>query len=157
MNEYIILENFYIYKLKKLISQMLDNEIMFTYKGKNTPSLLSDYQNCKPFLKIIHKKLIINKGGGYGVQDIFNKNHNLNYLYYIIKGYDMTLETYDTYQYYGDHLLVTEIKDNIYTIIKYYNKLFNKQLKFIRRKYIDNFTNKVLYHHLVDDIYRLAY
>lgn len=157
MDQYFLLEKLYIYKLKYLIRQMLDKEITCTHKCKNIPSLLEDYQNCKPFLKNSHTNLIINQTNEQTSINVFNKKQDLNYLFYIIKGYTMTLEKYNTHQYFGEYLLVNKIINKIHIVIKHYNKLLNKQLKCIRLKYIDIFTNKVLCPDLVNTIYRLVY
>lgn len=155
MHEYFILEKIYIHKLKNLISQMLNNEVTFTSKTNKIPYLFEDYNNCKPFLQKVRTKLIISTHTEQSCMNIFNKKHNLDYLFYVLKGYDMTVAKYITHRYYGDNILVNKIIDKIYILLKNYNALLNRLLKCIRLKYIDNYTNKTLYYDLVNNIYSL--
>ena len=98
MNRVIYLQSLCIRKLQNYIAILLATNIYTTgipwaniHYYQN--SLLSEFENIKPFLKKISSKLSIDTYS-FSIADEIKREQNIQYLYYIIKGYDMTIQSY---------------------------------------------------------------
>jgi hypothetical protein len=153
MNRVTYLQSLCIKKLQKYINILLATNI-YTKDGISWANsiyhvniLLPEFENIKPFLKKISYKLCINTDS-ISIADEIKLKQNIQYLYYIIKGHDMTIQSYCRnnnesvyYKKLQDHHIVSRVNKKIIVIYRQCCKLIRIKKKLITRKYIDQYTD----------------
>ena len=167
MSKILYIENKCIGTVHYYIEELLNKKIYTKHYYYGINILNSEFENIKPFLKNTNKKLyddIEKRAKEINLNDLYEMNNNIQYLFYIIKGYQITAQRLYApappakEAHSGDHSKQTSyievknlVKKFLITITQYKrNALLKKKL--IRRIYIDNYTNKKFYKNILNYI-----
>jgi len=164
MNKVIFIENKCIVTIHAYIELLL-NKNKYTQNYSKWPVLDENFENIKPFLKNINKKLyddrekLLNK---ISLDDMVKDYNNIQYIFYIIKGYQLTVARYhssiDPHSEHESRNKQPESQEINAIIVKFlkvvdrYKRNARLKRNFVKRAYLDNFTKKKFYKNITNYI-----
>ena len=158
MNPILYIENSCMGKILNYIDTLLTKKIYSQFNR-----LFSEFENIKPFLQKINKKLYIDFNrhlNETSLDDLNQMNNNIQYLFYIVKGYQLTRERNSRispnetnyYKTQPDAIKTDILVKKLLKIINRYKRTSKIKRKLVRRLYIDNYTKRKFYKNILNYI-----
>lgn len=169
MNKIIYIENKCVNNIHYYVERLL-NKTLYVQRGyfNSIATIYEDFENIKPFLKTINKKIYDHRetlSDKISMNDLNNDFNNIQYLFYIIKGYLLTiarkkkLQTgsveYNIRIKQPEFCEINALIETLIKVINMYKKNAKLKRKIVNRLYLDYYTQKKFYKNLTD--YILSY
>ena len=163
MNKTLYIENSCMEKIHNYIETLLNKKIYTQHYYFQFNILFSDFENIKPFLQKINKKLYFDFNrhlDEISLDDLNQMNNNIQYLFYIVKGYQLTREIRSKinsnetnyYKKQPDAIKTDILIGKLLKIINRFKRNARLKKKIVKWLYIDNYTKRKFYKNILNYI-----